>query len=81
MPKSEPKIEGIKITGSELRELKSELNKPNITNEVKHRIIKNLVGGVCIICGGVPSKKITYDADGATVIERYCNKCYKKRAF
>lgn len=79
--KSKPKIEEIKITKEELAEIASLLKRDSLTTEFKNRIIKKYAGGVCGICGDVPSKKITYDADGATVIERYCDKHFKNKRF
>ena len=76
--KSDPKIEEIKITKKELSELKAELSKSITTTEGRNRAIKKIAGGPCSMCGGVPNKILTYDADGATVIERYCNKCFQK---
>lgn len=75
--KSNPKIEDIKIGKKQLDEIASLLKKESLTTEFKNRVIKLYAGGVCGICGGIPSKKITYDADGATVIERYCNKHFE----
>ena len=76
--KPEPKIEKIKITKRQLDEIASLLKKESLTTEFKNRVIKAYAGGVCAICGGIPTKKIIYDADGATIIERYCDKCFKK---
>ena len=78
MSKSEPKIEDIKITKKDLDEIKSLLKSSGSTTESKNRIIKKYAGGVCMSCGNVPNKMLIHDADGATVIERYCNKCFQK---
>jgi hypothetical protein len=29
-------------------------------------------------CGKVPTKLETYDMDGASLIEKYCDKCFEK---
>ena len=76
--KSEPKIEEIKLTKKQRDELKTELKKTITTTEGRNRTIKKYAGGVCSMCGGMPTKIATYDADGATVIERYCDKCFQK---
>jgi hypothetical protein len=76
--KSKLSIEEIKITKEQLTDLESELKRSSITSNGKKDIVKKYAGGVCIICGSVPSKMISLDADGATVIERYCEECFKK---
>lgn len=76
--KSDPKIESIKITKKHLDEISSILKKESLTTEVRNRVIKEYAGGICAICGDIPTKKITYDADGAQVIERYCHKHFKR---
>lgn len=77
MPKSEPKIEKIKISKDERDELEAELKK-TMTTEGTNRTIKKYAGGVCSMCGEIPTRNITFDAEGATVIERYCDKCFQK---
>lgn len=77
--KSNPTIEEIKITRKQLDEIASLLKRDSLTTEFKNRIIKGYAGAVRQICGGVPTKKITYNADGATVIERYCDKHFDDR--
>jgi hypothetical protein len=79
--RSNPKIEEIKLTTKQLEEIVSLIKRDSLTTEVKNRIIKRYAGGVCLICGEVPTKKFTYNADGAIVIERYCSKHFKRRDF
>lgn len=71
-------IEEIKITQGQLHDLKSKLKKSSINSNGRNDIIKKYAGGVCIICGNVPSKMISRDVGGATLIERYCEDCFKK---
>lgn len=77
MSKSDPKIEEIKLSKKIKEEISSLIKRDSLTTEVRNRIIKQYAGGVCLICGGVPTKKITYDVDGAILIERYCGKHFK----
>lgn len=76
--KSNTVIESIKITLEQLSRLKSELEKSSITSNGKNDIIRKYAGGVCSICGNVPSKIVTHDANGAKIIERYCDKCFDR---
>jgi hypothetical protein len=85
MSKSEPKIEKNKIIkknkGGNLLTDKKKISllikRNSLTTVVRNRIIKQYAGGVCLICGDVPTKKITYDVDGAVLVERYCSKHFK----
>ena len=75
--KSNLSIKEIKITKHELYDLKSKLKKSSINSNGSNDIIKKYAGGVCVVCGTIPSKLITRDAQCATVVERYCDDCFK----
>ena len=77
MSKSEPKIEKIKLSRKIKEEISLLIKRNSLTTVVRNRIIKRYAGGVCLICGDVPTKKITYDVDGAVLVERYCSKHFK----
>jgi hypothetical protein len=36
------------------------------------------MGGTCFICQQMPTKIASYDMDGISLIERYCDKCIEK---
>ena len=74
--KSNPIIHEIKITQQQLNDIYSKLKKSTINSNGRYDIIKKYAGGVCLICSDIPSKKVVYDADGATVVERYCDNCF-----
>lgn len=51
------------------------------TSEVaKEQALKRLLdgGSRCCVCAGIPRYEKVFDMDGATKIERYCDKCIKK---
>jgi len=77
MSKSEPKIEKIKLSRKIKEEISLLIKRDSLTTVVRNRIIKQYAGGVCLICGDVPTKKITYDVVGALLVERYCSKHFK----
>lgn len=77
MSKSEPKIEKIKLSRKIKEEISLLIKRNSLTTVVRNRIIKQYAGGVCLICGDVPTRKITYDVDGAVLVERYCSKHFK----
>lgn len=76
--KSNPIIQEIEITQQQLNDLYEKLKKSTVNSNGKYDIIKKYAGGVCLICSDIPTKKIIYDVDGASIIERYCNNCFDK---
>jgi len=79
--KSNPIIQEIKVTQQQLADLNAKLKRSTVNSNGRYDIIKKYTGGVCLICSDVPTKKIIYDADGASIIERYCNNCFDKNGF
>ena len=49
-----------------------------ITHKGRYREMVKIIGGFCVLCAGIPTKKVTHDMDGASLIERYCDKCLEK---
>lgn len=50
-----------------------------LTGEMAKRRLTQLLGGMCLCGFASPDYKVIYDVgDGATRIERYCQKCYDK---
>jgi len=44
------------------------------------KLIREIAGGVCVICQDVPQKIVTYDmGNGSVLVERYCEKCIGRR--
>ncbi|MGI8720564.1 MAG: hypothetical protein ACR2KF_08590 [Nitrososphaeraceae archaeon] len=78
MNRSNPVVIPIKISKKKLAEL-HEVLKSRFTRHQRYLTIKEFCGGICCICGDIPSKTLVYDVDGAKLIEKYCNKCYKER--
>jgi hypothetical protein len=48
------------------------------TDSITTDIVRKNVGGICIICHGIPAKKLTYQMGGIIKIEWYCDKCFTK---
>ena len=46
---------------------------------VKQAKLKKVLGSWCFMCGGIPTKIASYDYNGATRIERYCDSCVEKQ--
>ena len=73
-----PKITEIAIDKQKLQDLQDILKNPHVSADAKSALIKKVAGGFCSYCGELPTKIINYDRDGATLIEKYCDKCFKK---
>jgi hypothetical protein len=74
-------IQEIKIPSDKL-EVIHKILKSNVSQVVKESILKKLAGGWCSICGGIPTKMVTFDvgdsSQGATRLEKYCDICIQK---
>jgi hypothetical protein len=58
--------------------LKERLKDPHVSEAAKFALIKKVVGGLCCQCKGIPTKIVSYDVGDAQLIEKYCEKCFKK---
>jgi len=77
--KPKVKIESIDLTEDQINKLNRIKNSTKmITHKGRYREMVKIIGGFCILCAGIPTKKVTHDMDGASLIERYCDKCFEK---
>ncbi len=76
--KSRAVIKPIIVDKHKLDDLRQNIESPNISIEAKYAIMKKVVGGVCSRCEEIPTKILTYDVGGAHLIEKYCDRCFKK---
>jgi len=68
----------ITVPEDKLQYLKTILDSKILSTTVrKAATIKQVMGGSCCICREIPSMQVSYDVDGATQIERYCDSCIK----
>ena len=75
---SKPEISEIIIDKQKLKGLQERLKNPHFSHDAKNDLIKKVAGGFCSDCGEIPTKIVSYDMDGAKLIEKYCDKCFKK---
>jgi hypothetical protein len=71
------KMESILIPANKLQELNRLLSSNDYEGK-KRIMIRKLAGGTCHACSGIPTKKLSFDVKGASVIECYCNSCFDK---
>jgi hypothetical protein len=72
-----PIIKPIGIPEGNLQLLRDKLTDQKPSPYQKERLIKKITGGPCSICGGVPTKIVSYNENGASLLEKYCDKCIK----
>jgi hypothetical protein len=72
-------ITPINVSKEDLESLREFMKSPKASDWVKDNRMKRLVGSWCILCGGIPTKIASYDYNGATRIERYCETCAEKQ--
>ena len=77
MEKPKPKVTAIIVEPEKLEFLKKKLEDPDISQSVKRDFVKEIMGGECAMCQGMPTKIAKYDMDGITLIEKYCDKCFE----
>ena len=77
--KPKPIIEPIEIEKVKLEELDSILKSIKTTDSLRYEAIKEYAGGVCMLCAQLPTRLVSYDLDGAQLVERYCDKCFEKQ--
>ena len=76
--KPKPIVEPIKIEKVKLEELELILKSIKTTDSLRNEAIKEYAGGVCMLCAQLPTRLVSYDMDGAQLVERYCEKCFRK---
>lgn len=78
MEKPKPKITPIVVPDDKLQFLRNKLDDPDISQSVKRDFVKEIMGGECAMCQGMPTKIAKYDMDGITLVEKYCDKCFEQ---
>jgi len=76
--KPKPTIEPIVIPEDKLNKLKQVLNSKNTSPFMREKRIRQIAGGLCCLCDGLPTQILKYKLEDATLIEKYCDKCLPK---
>jgi len=76
MEEPKPKINRIHIPKDKVEYLKKVIDNSVGTESKTSEIIRKNIGGVCTICHGIPTTKVTYQMRGIIKIEWYCDKCF-----
>ena len=69
-------IRELNIPKEKLEVLEKVVTSPQTTDDIKKIDDKEICRkSPCYVCGGIPSLEVVYDADGASLVERYCEAC------
>lgn len=75
-----PTIQALNLDKDKLERLQTRLKSTRLTVKAKYDEIKKVAGGVCGMCDGIPTKIVSFDMEGAFLIEKYCDTCFEKWA-
>lgn len=73
--KPTPTLRPVIISKEELRDFRNLLSDPRTTQHIKKRFMASKAGGYCSVCGDIATQIATYNMDGATLVEKYCDTC------
>jgi len=72
-----PTIEPIVIPKEKLEKLQELLNSGR-SSCAKDAAIRDMNCGKCCSCAKLPTKIVKYKLEDITLVERYCDECFKK---
>ncbi len=70
-------IRPIIIPQDRLEYLQAYVTSDNNASWKNDGMIRKIAGRACCVCRDIPSTEVIYDVQGATMKERYCDKCMK----
>ena len=70
-----PTLRPINISKEQLRDFRNLLSDPRISQKIKKRFMLEKASGYCSMCGDIATQIASYNMDGATLIEKYCDAC------
>ena len=81
MNRKKAMLKPIEVSDADREYLNSVLASKNKSPFLKNLIVKKIVGGYCSSCGAIATQKAIFNAHGATLIEKYCDRCVKEMKF
>ena len=72
-----PAIEPLDPDKTKYKKLRTILNSKSV-GSYRQRSLQRSIVGECCICAAIPTKRVIHDKDGASLIEKYCDKCFAK---
>jgi hypothetical protein len=69
----------INISKEQLRDFRNLLSDPRTSQKIKKRFMLEKASGYCSMCGDIATQIASYDMDGATLVEKYCDACLARK--
>ena len=70
-----PTLRPVNISREQLRDFRTLLSDPRTSEKIKKRFMVDKAGGYCSMCGDIATQIASYNMDGATLLEKYCDSC------
>jgi hypothetical protein len=70
-----PTLSPVNLSKEQLRDFRNLLSDPRISQNIKKRFMVDKAGGYCSVCGDIATQIASYNMDGATLVEKYCDTC------
>jgi hypothetical protein len=70
-----PTLRPVNISREQLRDFRTLLSDPRTSEKIKKRFMVDKAGGYCSMCGDIATQIASYNMDGATLVEKYCDTC------
>ena len=77
--KPTPTLRPINISKEQLRDYRNLLTDPRTSQKIKKRFMLEKASGYCSMCGDIATQIASYDMDGATLVEKYCDPCLARK--
>ena len=74
-----PTLRPINISKEQLRDFRNLLSDPRTSQKIKKRFMLEKASGYCSMCGDIATQIASYDMDGATLVEKYCDACLARK--
>ena len=74
-----PTLRPVNISKEQLRDFRNLLSDPRTSQKIKKRFMVDKAGGYCSVCGEIATQIASYNMDGATLVEKYCDTCLARR--
>ena len=74
-PRPTPTLRPIIISKEQLKDFRDLVLNPRTSQKIKKRFMVEKAGGYCSMCGDIATQIASYNMDGATLVEKYCDTC------
>ena len=74
-----PTLRPINISKEQLRDFRNLLSDPRTSQKIKKRFMLEKASGYCSMCGEIATQIASYNMDGATLVEKYCDACLARK--